>query len=210
MLALTSLLCVVMGSVLLWQATPWASLIARFLARPRVCDVLIRRYAVPARAFPIIGPDDTLYMERFIIFNRGGGSEGSGNSGPVQFPRIPFSIRLHRICRPDSDRHLHDHPSSFRSFVLRGWYEHEVEGYGDIEVNAGDTYVMRKGMFHRIFVVPPQGVWTLVIFGKRDTTWGFLVNGRKVPYTEYLAAKPKPLTVADWHYVDEPDTERRA
>jgi hypothetical protein len=208
MLIVTSALCVILGAILLCQSVSWAT-VAGFLARPRVTDWLIRRYAVPARAFPIID-DGELYMERFIIFNRGGGSEGSGNSEPVQFPWLPFSIRLHRICRPDADRHLHDHPAPFRSFVLRGWYEHEVDGMGDIEVNAGDTYVMRKGLYHRIFAVPPQGVWTLVIFGKRDTTWGFLVNGRKVPYTEYLATKPKTLTVADWHYVDEPDTERRA
>lgn len=193
-----SLICVALGMTLIWQAVPWASLIARFLALPRVTDWLIRHYATPARAFPIIGPDGSLYMERFVIFNRGGGSEGSGNSGPVQFPWLPFSVRLHRICRPDSDRHLHSHPAPFRSFVLKGWYEHEVELIGDIEVNAGESYVMPLGAYHRIFSVPPQGVWTLVIFGRRTVTWGFLVNGRDIPYHEYLAAKPKPLTAADW------------
>lgn len=211
-LILVSLLCIGFGAYLLWSGLRDAfwRVVARFLARPRVTAWLIRRYATADRAFHIEGPDGSLYMERFLIFNRGGGSEGTVNAGPVQYPWLPFSVRLHHIVRPDGDRVPHDHPSPFRTFCLRGFYEHEVHAVGDIEVNAGDTYVMARGMFHRIFSVPKDGVWTLVIFGKRSVAWGFLVDGHKVDYRDYLGMRPKPLTAADWAYVNEPDTERRA
>lgn len=39
----------------------------------------------------------------------------------------PFKTRilLHRICRPDNDPWLHDHPFDFRTILLWGWYVEE-------------------------------------------------------------------------------------
>ncbi|CAB4203506.1 hypothetical protein UFOVP1382_122 [uncultured Caudovirales phage] len=36
-----------------------------------------------------------------------------------------FTVRLHHIQRPDADVELHDHPWSFFSLILKGWYEEE-------------------------------------------------------------------------------------
>jgi hypothetical protein len=50
-----------------------------------------------------IGPEGS-YMRRFIF-------------------RHPFgTVRLHNILRSDEDRHLHDHPFDFTSFLLSGGY----------------------------------------------------------------------------------------
>ncbi len=36
-----------------------------------------------------------------------------------------FTIRIHHIKRADADVELHDHPWSFISLILKGWYEEE-------------------------------------------------------------------------------------
>lgn len=56
----------------------------------------------------------SLYMERFWLF---------GMSYDSWFTKLTgLSVRLHYICRPDNDRHFHDHPWNFVSVILRGGY----------------------------------------------------------------------------------------
>jgi hypothetical protein len=157
------------------------NLIAKLLARPAVTDWLIER--AKRTPYSHIEKDGDVYMERYWLFNPyPADSSGKGKLMP--------SIRLHKIMRPDQDRHLHDHPWNARTFILRGWYWEERAGeFWDIERNAGDTAALRFGEFHAITRVPEDGVWTLFITWRYRGTWGFLVNGRKVPWREYLGIK---------------------
>jgi hypothetical protein len=167
-------------------------LIAEFLARPTVADRLIRR-AMHTPYFHIMGEDGSIYMERYWLFNPyPHGSDGSGRRWGDWMP----SIRIHRIMREDRDDHLHDHPWNARTFILRGWYR-EVKprrqcGMSNwtptyaVQREAGDTATLRFGEYHRIDEVSPGGVWTLFITWKKRGTWGFLVNGKKTPWREYL------------------------
>ena len=60
---------------------------------------------------------------------------------------------------------------------------------------AGYTGRLLFGQYHRISEVSPGGVWTLFITGRKRGTWGFLVNGNKVPWRTYLGLdKPQPST----------------
>lgn len=180
-----------------------AALIARVLARPAVTDWLIRR-AMRTPYTRITSADGSqVYMHRYWLFNPYP-ADSSGNRPWWQFP---ISIRLHQIMREDDDRDLHDHPWNARTFILRGWYEekrptHEFdhlielpEGAKLVEVlellkrEAGDTAALRFGEYHRITEVSDGGVWTLFVTGRYRGTWGFLVNGKKVPWREYLLAK---------------------
>ncbi len=169
------------------------SVFARFLARPLVWAWLVRR----GKRTPythIHGEDGSLYMARYWIFNR-------YDVRPRAWWRDKLpSVRLHYIRRPDADRHMHDHPWDARSIVLKGWYAevrpHDTESLRQpLSGLASARFFMRKpgttatigfGEFHRITQVPPDGVWTLFITWKYRGTWGFLVDGQKVPYKEYL------------------------
>lgn len=161
--------------------------VARIACRPKVRDWLIRR-AMRTPYAPITGPDGSLYMRRFWLFNPYP-SENDGDGR--RWTWLP-SIRIHHIVRPDSDRALHDHPWHARTIILEGYYVEELPhpwpGFGHVErFNfPGDTNPLRFGEYHRIDTVSPGGVWTLFIAGKRRGTWGFLVDGRKVPWREYL------------------------
>lgn len=160
-------------------------LIAKLLARPRVVDWLIRRAA--RTPYTHIAKNGDVYMERYWLLNPyPADSSGKGNWLP--------SVRLHKIMRPDQDRHMHDHPWNARTFILRGWYEEErvlytssgADWIGCYRREAGTTAKLRFGAYHAITQVPAGGVWTLFITWRYRGTWGFLVNGRKVPWREYL------------------------
>lgn len=164
------------------------SALLHVLTRPAVVDWLIAR----ARRTPytdIVSPETgELYMERFWLFNPYP-PESSGSRN-----RFPISVRLHHIVRPDQDRHLHDHPWNARTVILRGGYV-EIRPISDDEHmlhtrNAGDTCRLRFGEYHRIISVQPD-TWTLFITGRYRGTWGFAVDGHKVPWRVYLGLEPK-------------------
>lgn len=171
------------------------SLIAKFLARPAVAGFLIRR-AKRTPYFHITGPDGSVYMERYWLFN-----PYPANSSDANKKRFPISIRLHRIVRPDQDSHMHDHPWNARTFILRGGYTEVRPLYSDPDMRefahletalartAGDTAALKFGEYHRITDVSNDGVWTLFVTGKYRGTWGFNVDGVKKPWREYLGIK---------------------
>lgn len=121
-----------------------------------------------------------------------------------------FGVYLHRIHLPDTDRHLHDHPWTFGSIVLRGGYIEELpvgadEWIGSSETAAamvrrpGGTFskFVRRGWLsvgfrraedlHRIDRLYRTPTWTLVLVGRRRRTWGFQVDRQWIPWRDYIA-----------------------
>jgi hypothetical protein len=170
-------------------------LLAKIISIPFVTNALIKR----AKRTPythILSPDgNVVYMERYWLFNpyfTHEEKEAFAAAGqPVPW-KYPVSIRIHCICTPDDDRAQHDHPWDARTIVMRGSYlEQRGSAYRLIE--AGQTGRLRFGKdFHRIRQVFPEpkdnGVWTLFITHKYQGTWGYDVNGTKIPFKEYLRA----------------------
>lgn len=158
------------------------NLIAKLLARPAIANRLI--CIAMKTPYLHIEKDGDVYMERYWLFN-------SYQRGPEQqerskYPGCPFKIRIHWIRRADEDRHLHDRPWNARTFILRGGYvEQRVDGES-ICRPAGATARLNFGEFHRITQVMPNGAWTLFISGPYQGSWGFLVDGVKVKWREYL------------------------
>ena len=156
------------------------SLIAKVLAIPPVAQFLYR-LAEPTPYVHIKSPNgENLYMGRWWLFNPYDPDTKVG-----RWPHLP-SVRIHYIRRPDQDRALHDHPWNARTIILAGNYVEERIDGSMVCRAAGDTNRLNYGEFHRIAYVHPQGCWTLFITGKYRGTWGFLVNGMKVPYRRYL------------------------
>lgn len=165
---------------LLWE------LLADFVSRPAVADYLIRR-AQRTPYFDLEG-----YMERDWLFNpyETEGEEAERHGRKINW--LP-SIRIHHILRRDNDRHLHDHPWNARTIILKGWYiERRLEGTGPFPIEVqyvrcnGDTAEINHGDFHSIDEVSVGGVYTMFFTWDYVGTWGFLVNGKKIPWREYL------------------------
>lgn len=170
--------------------------VARVVSRPAVAHWLIgRSMRTPYRH--ITGPDGTIYMGRWWLFNPYPASDAPRSQQEAWDAswraHLP-SVRIHHILRRDSDRHPHDHPWDARTVVLRNGYEEErptsLADHARIVYwrARGYTGTLLFGQFHRISYVPPGGVWTLFITWRKQGTWGFLVNGQKVPWREYLGA----------------------
>lgn len=94
-----------------------------------------------------------------------------------------FSLKLHRILRPDWARDLHDHPWWFVALVLRGGYVEEVE-YAHIRKVRWFNWKPATGA-HRIVTVKPN-TWTLVLTGPRCRKWGFYTVEGWVHWKRYL------------------------
>lgn len=160
---------------------------------PRLVDWLIRRaqrtpyYDIPSR------DGKSTYMRRWWVFNPYG-KDAQGNELPARWSWLP-SVRVHHICLPDADRHLHDHPWNARTIVLRGFYMEQREGKSRTSKLRGTGYTGRLlfGEFHRITAVSDGGVYTLFFTWKYRGTWGFKVDGKKAPWREYLAQEKPTL-----------------
>lgn len=176
-----------------WKPVAW------LLARPAVTNWLIRR--AQRTPYTHIVTEGKLYMERYWLFNPYPQTGGSGADRPRW--QFPISIRLHHIVLPDQDRgHMHDHPWNARTFILRGGYTEmrpksavpdDAPGVHDLRTGMlyltrepGETASLAFGEYHRIVSVAEGGAWTLFVTGKYRGTWGFLVDGKKIPWREYL------------------------
>ncbi len=89
----------------------------------------------------------------------------------IQFPS-GRSVKLHVFLRSDVDRHLHDHPWNFATFVLwRGYFEETDSGrtwYG-----PGSFLYRRAGHRHRVILADGRPSWTLFFSGPYRREWGF-------------------------------------
>lgn len=169
-------------------------LIAFLLSRPMIANWLIER----ARKTPythITGPDGSIYMERYWLFNSY--QQGPDKQERSKYPWFPWNIRLHWIRREDQEPHMHDHPWNARTIILRGGYVEEREDVaalasgesGDkrylIRRPAGSTAKIGYGVYHRITHITPGGAWTFFISGPYQGPWGFLVDGVKIKWRIY-------------------------
>lgn len=82
------------------------------------------------------------------------------------------TLRIHKILRSDKDRHLHDHPWDFTSFILKGRYiEHTAAG--GREFRPGSVNRKRAEDLHRL-ELRHGPVWTFVVSGPVRRKWGFV------------------------------------
>lgn len=182
--------------------------IASIVSTPRVADWLIER-SKRTPYFPITarGDETEIYMHRWWLFNAYR-KDANDNTTPGRWQWLGFpSIRVHHIMRADDDGHLHDHPWNARTILLRGWYREErplSDGsqipdnctgivrshYDDSRMlftrTTGYTGSVQFEQYHRISQVSNGGVYTLWFTWRYRGTWGFLVDGVKVPYRKYL------------------------
>ncbi len=127
----------------------------------------------------IRGPDGTLYMTRWVLFKG-----------------FWFRIYLHHLHRSDFDRHLHDHPWPFVSFLLKGRYTEVTETVyskslpvvtlrENRETLRWINYRPDPTVPHRLELDNP--VWSLVFVGRQVRPWGFhMDDGRWVHHEDYL------------------------
>lgn len=123
-----------------------------------------------------------------------------GNPKPqAVWPKVPWSIYLHRFHRGDVDRELHSHPWKWAvSWVLVGGYIEERRSGSEWPRSAIDVRTLRPGSFnflraddfHRVDLLDGEA-WTLFLVGPKVTHWYFWdrLSDREIPCREFLAQK---------------------
>lgn len=108
-----------------------------------------------------------------------------------------FAVMLHWIERPDPQPDMHDHPVSFLSIPLRGWYVEEIPcdcqarlacaiAYGGTHARTHCAAASKRAAdCHRIIEVSPGGCLTLVFAGPVVRRWGFHTAAGWIPWREY-------------------------
>ncbi len=97
-----------------------------------------------------------------------------------------FSLCVHWLNAPDPEEYYHDHPVSFLSLILRGWYaEVRPNGY---HVRRWFNLVHARDR-HSVVEVASGGAVTICLMGPRVQTWGFFTPIGFMPWSEYYARK---------------------
>lgn len=154
----------------LWLATLFASHAAGALRESVAASLIARAQRDPYSHLPG-------YMERYWLLR----PRRKGGMAPIG----EWGVRIHRILRSDADRHLHDHPWSCISVVLRGGYwevmpkDPEQPASDDrrhhiVEWRGPGAIVSRRAEDrHRLILPEGRDCWSLFIVGRKDREWGF-------------------------------------
>jgi hypothetical protein len=116
-----------------------------------------------------------------------------------------MNLYLHKFCRDDDDRALHDHPWWFVSLMLAGVYREYTPGRGAegqrgkaaegdwvCEMRRGGSIAFRRAEHrHRVELLKrddgtPIPCWTLVLTGSNVRTWGFWCSKGFVPWHDFV------------------------
>ncbi len=112
-----------------------------------------------------IETDGVLYMRRLYFFHC-----------PL------FTIMANMFYHPDKQRHSHDHPASFISFILKGNYIENRSGY---YIRRRWLNIIKAEDSHRIVEVKEGGCISLVFTSRKIREWGFWTEEGWVQWQEY-------------------------
>lgn len=128
-----------------------------------------------------------------------------------------FGVFIHKMSAPDPGVHLHDHPWTFLTLILKGGYveeralcteapklaalaeEHERASsmpqyhapYGDEKHRYPlSARIFRKREAHRIVRLLEDHSWSLVVHGPKNRGWGFYTAQGFIPEVEYDEMNP--------------------
>lgn len=108
---------------------------------------------------------------------------------------LPFgwSLKLHKIMRPDDDRCPHDHPWWMLRIILFGGY---IEKCGSDQRTVfrkpwrpwafWRIYWCGAEFRHRIIELPKTFSWTLVLCSGKKREWGFYTKRGWLPWQRFV------------------------
>jgi hypothetical protein len=105
-----------------------------------------------------------------------------------------FAIYLHKINMPDRDQDLHNHPWSFRTFIVRGGYSELFQRDATSRARKRtwkqfSWHRMGISAFHSIYNLYRVPTWTVVFTGRRQQIWGFLEEDKVTPFYQYQSER---------------------
>lgn len=110
-----------------------------------------------------------------------------------------FAVCLHWINKPDPEPYDHDHPVTFLSLILKGWYRERRNG--KYTIRSWLNFISAKPSdYHTITSVSTGGALTLCFMGPKIREWGFRKVIREdidlvswIGWKQYYAQKRKGI-----------------
>lgn len=114
----------------------------------------------------------------------------SGYITRLHLIKTPFgAIDIHWINAPDAEPYLHDHPVTFLSIILRGWYREtrsKKQGVYKSHLRRWFNFIRAsKDDRHCIVRVASGGALTVCFMGPKQREWGFHIDGTWVHWKAY-------------------------
>lgn len=114
----------------------------------------------------------------------------SGYITRLHLVKTPWgALMVHFLNSPDPEPHYHDHPVTFLSIIIRGWYTEmrriNLDPRGKC-VNRGWFNYIRATVLdaHRIIQVAPRTI-TFCFVGPKTREWGFHTPEGWIGWREY-------------------------
>ena len=99
-----------------------------------------------------------------------------------------ITLRLHRFHKGDDDKAFHDHPWWFITFPLSSYMEH-TPGQEPVVISSWRPHFRGASHRHIVTLLHPRPVWTLLLTGRKKSTWGFWEGEIFTPQHEWLALR---------------------
>jgi len=101
---------------------------------------------------------------------------------------LPFDVVIHHFSEKDQNEHLHDHPFSFTTHILKGSYIEKVyeifeDGTYNFSIHhrkEGSSHFVAANTVHEIIELPDGECFTVIIPNKKEQEHSFykLENGK--------------------------------
>ncbi len=112
---------------------------------------------------------------------------------------LPFDAVIHKFTGRDVGE-PHDHPFTFRTFVLKGGYVerrfHIINGKpvtSTIERKVGDSFIVSAQTIHQIIELLDKESWTMILPERWEQNWSFYQFGDEILSRYWDEPEFKPL-----------------
>lgn len=98
-----------------------------------------------------------------------------------------FAICLHWLNKPDPEPYHHDHPVTFLSLILRGWY---AETRNDkVKIRRWFNFIRATASDQHTIIAVGANTLTLCLMGPKVREWGFHTPKGWVWWKDYYTAQ---------------------
>jgi hypothetical protein len=97
-----------------------------------------------------------------------------------------FAVWVHRHLRPDPGRHLHDHPASFVTWIIKGGYRESRKAAKPLHHKRWSFRYMKAEWPHSILELDEVPTITILLVGRRRRPWGFDTPTGWMHHVDYL------------------------
>jgi hypothetical protein len=137
------------------------------------------------------------FLRKFFLVKEIVSKEGIVHFRRYRLLQTPWcAVYIHRIMKSDEDKHMHDHPWGFYSFILEGAYKEITCLAPDFDLNNPKELTYYSGNLahhtaedcHKLTLISSSVLTLVFVYGKRRV-WGYQTEQGWIDFKSYRALK---------------------